>query len=131
MTLGNSDNNQFYLPTGIELMARENDLQGILPTLMIIPPGATLAVLITPIACECSSGLKYLSGGSLEIQFAPNPVAGGATALSATQLVDVQGKGYLMGSSEAINFDGPVRYYLMATGATVLVNSIRGLTSGY
>lgn len=104
-------------------MARENDLVGVSPTLMVIPPGATLAVLITPISYEASSGLKYSSGGSLAIHYAPP-----GTTLSGAELVLVEGKGYLMGTSEAINFDGGVRYYLMATGATALVYNIRGMT---
>lgn len=107
-------------------MARENDLVGLLPTMMVIPVGATAAVLIQPVSGEASSGIKYYSGGTLEIHQAPR-----GTTYTGAELIALAGTGYLMGASEAINFDGGVRYYLMATGATVVAYNIRGLTAGY
>jgi hypothetical protein len=103
-------------------MARESQSCAIGATNYVVAPGATLAFLVTPVAGEVSHALKYVSGGSLEIVQAPlgtNGFAPGSTWAGAS-LVNLGGKGYLMGITEAVNIDGPARYYLMATGATAI-----------
>lgn len=107
-------------------MGRETDLNGVSSTNIIVPPGATMAVLINQIAGEISSGIKYFSGGSLEIFNCPV-----GSSLTNAQLVARQGHGYLFGTAEALNFDGAVRYYLMATGSTVVAFSLKGLSTGF
>lgn len=95
-------------------------------TIITITPGATNAVLLTPVAGQLSTLLKYGAGGSLEII----GVTGGQT-LSAADLVAQQGGHYLMGTSEILSLAGPVRCYLMAEGASpTIVRIIRGLSQG-
>jgi hypothetical protein len=108
-------------------MGRENDINGIAPSRVVIAPGATNSRLIQPIAGEISSGLKYFSGGSLEIVQAPL-----GTTLSGTQLIATSADNkYLISNGEVLNFDGGVRYYLMATGATTIAYIMRGLSTGF
>lgn len=108
-------------------MADENRIFGLDTVPFIIPPGATLAVLITGSEGQAAQLLKYGSGGSLQIM----GVTLGVT-MSAAQLVSAGNSGgYLFGTSEAVSVDGAARYYLMATGATTTVYQIRGLTAGY
>lgn len=115
-------------------MAREADTYGLGATQFIVAPGATLALLVTAEAWECGSGIKYFTGGSLEIQPAPPyqggfGYSGGATWAGAS-LVNLIGKGYLMGTTEAISISGPARYYLMATGATVTCFKLVSYSAG-
>lgn len=108
-------------------MAREDDVCAFgQSALVTVGTGATLAFLVNPIAGEVSSILKYFSGGSLEI--VPAPL--GTTALGGS-LVALEGTGYLMGTSEALNIAGPARYYLIAKGATTLAYLLRGRSAGF
>jgi len=59
--------------------------------------------------------LKYAGGGTLEIL--------GSSAQTA-------GTGYVLGSSEALTFGGPVEFFLSSTGATSIAHIIRGKTAG-
>ncbi len=107
-------------------MARENDVNGLGATQLVIAPGATNAILVSAVPGEVASLIKYSTGGSLEIVQAPY----GASYTGAS-LVPLIGTGYLMGVSEVISLTGPARYYLIATGATTTVMNLRGLSSGY
>lgn len=90
-----------------------------------VPPGSTQAVLFEALAGQNSVLLKYFSGGTLEIL----GVSTGVT-LTAVQLAAANQSGYLMGTSEILALDGPVRCYLSSTGATTTVMVIRGKTAG-
>lgn len=95
-------------------------------TQLVVAPGATNALLVSPAPGEVSHGIKYISGGSLEILAPPlsyDGYAPGSTWTGAS-LVALLGRGYLMGTSEADNIDGPARYYLMATGATAIAHKL-------
>ncbi len=113
----------------------QDDITGLSGYKQIIPPGATLAVLISPENGETGSILKYFSGGSLEIVQAPVSLNGATAAQTWTgaSLVNLQalGRTYLMGAGETVNVSGSARYYLMATGATAVAYLLNGLTSGY
>lgn len=87
--------------------------------------------------------VKYLSGGTLEIlpaslgmSFVPGtstysaPYFSAGSTQTAAMLAALSGTGYLMGTSEALNITGPARFYLSATGATVVTTVIRGLSAG-
>lgn len=112
-------------------MARESDIHAFGVTKIIVPPGATLAVYVSQTAGEVASVLKYLTGGSMEIQPAPLDSSGMGTTWAGASLVPLIGNGYLMGTSEALSISGPARYYIMATGATVTCNLLRGKSSGF
>lgn len=113
-------------------MSRQIDVNGIKGEKVTVAPGATLALLVEPIGGQLSYLLKYASGGSLELIQAPQGMSfGGATTWAGASLAALIGTGYLMGTTEAVNLDGPVRYYLMATGATTICYSIRGLSQGF
>lgn len=106
-------------------MASSNDsIFGLGATQVIVPPGATNAVLVLNVPREIANTLKYLSGGSLEIHGTIN----GSTMVGAS-LAPLIGHGYILGTSEAINIAGPARFYLMATGATAVACLIKGLSS--
>lgn len=107
-------------------MGRDLEVFGFIGEKVFIPPGATLAVVMGVTAGQMGSVLKYFSGGSLEIVNCPP-----GSTLTGAQLVTANGTGYLFGSQEAVNFDGPARFYLMATGATVIAYYLRGLSAGF
>lgn len=107
-------------------MGDQREVFGVKPEKYVIAPGATNAQLITPVAYEVANQVKYGTGGSLEIQKAPQ----GTTYIGAS-LAPLIGTGYLMGTAEALSLGGPARYYLMATGATVTAFVLRGLSDGY
>ncbi len=111
-------------------MARELTAYGFAVTLLTVPAGYSLALLVSPIAGEVSSTLKWFSGGSLEI------LQAGFTQVSAqTQAVfPVQtavDQGYLLSVAEVVNTDGAARYYLAATGTTTQAYLLRGLSQGF
>lgn len=107
-------------------MAREADVHGFGSSKIIVGVGGSFAVLMSPQPGEVMSYLKYSSGGSLEIVQAPYGVS-----YVGASLVPLIGTGYLMGSAETITAYGPARYYLIATGATAIAYSLKGLDSGY
>lgn len=102
-------------------MARETTCYGLDATLLVIPAGASNALLITPIANQVSMSLKYASGGSLEIFKA---VSGGTQPAVAISL----GAGYPIATTEIVNCSGAPRFFLAATGATTLANLLIGLS---
>lgn len=87
-----------------------------------VPAGASLSLYVTPTPGEIWSRLKYASGGSLEIM--------GASLAGVTGLAGAAGTGYLFGAAEAVEFTGPARYFLQATGATAVAYFIKGLSQG-
>lgn len=112
---------------------RESDIRGLTGRKYTVAPGATNALLIEPTTLEGAGILKYFSGGSLEIYHAPqgSPLLNGATTQAGASLVALSAggtMGYLMGTSEIVNIDGGCRFYLMATGATVIAYQLKGLT---
>lgn len=101
---------------------------GVSPQVRYIPTGITTAVLMQPVAGEASSAIKYYSGGSLLVMQAPV----GTTSPGASLVAGYSNLlYYVAATSEAINWDGPCRYYLAAVGATVVVMEIRALSEGY
>jgi len=72
---------------------------------MAIPTGATATVVIPPKGCN-GYYLKYASGGSLAIV----PGIGSSGTLL----------GYLIGSTEVLNIDGPASFFLQSGGATAV-----------
>lgn len=108
-------------------MATQAEVNGLGSTRVIVPPGATLAVVVNPVAGGCNQRLKYLSGGSLEIFNCPV----GTTAPGGSLVALATAGGYLMSTTEIVEIDGPARYYLMATGATAIAALVYGLTAGY
>lgn len=106
-------------------MSREADICGLGSTVMIIAPGATNALLVIPPAGEVSSLIKYGAGGSMELVQSQAGVT-----LTGSSLVPLIGTGYLMGTTETVNIDGPARYYIVATGATVTAYHLTGFSSG-
>lgn len=116
-------------------MSREADVLGFTNAVLTVQPGATLALLVTPVPGQVSTVLKYGAGGSLEIVGAPPPLSNinspGTTVWAGSSLVTLQGTGYLLGTAEALSWDGSSRFYLIATGATATAYLLRGLSSGY
>jgi hypothetical protein len=94
-------------------------------TQIIVPVGATLAVLVTSIAGQNALMLKQYGGGTLEIIGMPD-----GSTLTAASLATASGNHYIMGASEVLSFDGPTRIYLSSTGATSVVMSLRGKSQG-
>lgn len=82
-------------------------------TQIIIGPSATITVA----ASEKQSKwlFKKFSGGSLA-------VVNGASQVASS--------GYMLGNSEAISFEGPAKFYLAASGATVTVHFMQSFTAG-
>lgn len=95
----------------------------------VIPVGATNLVLIdgNAIAGANSVMLKLMAGGTCEI----HGVAQGVT-YSAAQGASLfaAGSGYPLDVAERLPISGPIRFYIMATGATATVAAIWGRTLG-
>lgn len=110
------------------MASKQNDITGFFATQLIVPSGATLAILLQNNAFECNSIVKYFSGGSLELI----GISGGyGNTYAGGSLVAMNGTGYLFGSGEAVSIGGPARYYLMATGATAVAYLLKGMGTGY
>lgn len=90
-----------------------------------IAPGASLAQWVDFGAYATSVQVKYFTGGSLEIIGAPFGVTnqGGFSNVLSGNL------GYVMGTAEVQSIDGPCRFYLRATGATVTALMMVGQTA--
>lgn len=110
-------------------MSSSDAICGVGVTQVIVAPGATNAVFIGNVVRQTSTLVKYFTGGTLEMHSA-NPLTG--STLSGPSLAPLIGTGYIFGTAEALTFDGPTRFYLMATGATATAMLIRGITTpGY
>lgn len=105
-------------------MPSQSDLFGLGTTQVIIAPGATNAAWVDFGSLTSSVQVKYFSGGTLEIVGSPR----GGTMPGAS-LAGLPGTQYIMGTSEVQSFDGPVRFYLMASGATTIACLMAGLNS--
>jgi hypothetical protein len=106
-------------------MASSSDaVFGLGATQVIVPPGATNAVLVVNVPREIANTVKYLSGGSLEIHGTIN-----GSTMAGASLAPLIGAGYLLGTTEAINIAGPARFYLMATGSTAVACLLKGLSA--
>ena len=107
-------------------MASSSDsIFGVGATQVIVPPGATNAVLVLNIPRETASTVKILSGGgSLEIHGTLN-----GSTMAGASLAPLIGTGYMLGATETVNVDGPARFYLMATGATMVACLLKGLAA--
>lgn len=110
-------------------MASSSDgLFGLVASQKVVAPGATNAVFIDCVNRQGSVLVKILSGGgTLEIHGTPT-----GSTLAGASLAPLIGTGYLLGGSEVLSVDGPARFYLMATGATMIACLLKGLTApGY
>lgn len=87
-----------------------------------IAVGTSAPLLILPREKQLCLALKYVSGGSLEIFSA----ATGATSGSVSGVS--WGLGYLLGTTEIFNIQGPTRFYLAATGSTAVAHLAIGLS---
>lgn len=107
------------------MAAQQDKIFGLYPQQVFVPPGATNAVLVQPVAGEQAVIIKYFTGGSCSLIQAPP----GAT-LTGPELVSYGNTGgYLLGTTEAVSIDGPARYYLMAIGATATIMLLKGLSA--
>ena len=109
-------------------MGSNTDVYGLFPSTLTIPLGITLPVLMEAKQLQTSGALEYLSGGTLwilGITYGQTLAADAAATVFAggTFIYNVQ-------SGRAINIDGAPRFYLAATGATVVCQLLRGLGPG-
>lgn len=126
------------------MSSSSDDIFALLTSRVVVPIGATASVFMDILPGEKSMTIKYLSGGTLEILpaytglsltpggtqlFGSLPFTSGGTQTGA-MLLALSGTGYLMGSSEVLNFDGAPRFYLSSLGATSVVAVIRACAAG-
>lgn len=117
-------------------MSSQTYIYSVGTTKLVVPPGATLALYVKAASGERSSSVQWVSGGSAVIFGTPvnqNPFANapGQTWAGASLVALENAGGFVLGSGAAYNFDGPVQYYLMAVGATAIVNKLIGYSEGY
>ena len=84
-------------------------------TQLAVPTGTTGVMVIPPAYCN-GVELGWYSGGSLSIT---NQWSQGASA------------GWVLGTTERKLYDGPVKFFLNATGATSVAQIIFKMSSGY
>ncbi len=86
--------------------------------------GLSMTVAIYPTIYCFAQNLKILSGGgTLEI-ITPGTTLGPGTGATGW------GTGYPIGANEVISWDGPARFYLAATGATMIASLVYTETAG-
>jgi hypothetical protein len=89
----------------------------------IISVGLSSIVSVRAGAYLQATNLKILSGGGT-LELVPPPIAlSGASAIG-------WGRGYPIGANESIHIDGPSKYYLAATGATMRLAALIGYSAG-
>lgn len=94
-------------------------------TQIAVPPGATLALLVVPFTFENHTSLKNGSGGTCFIVGCPTGVT-----LTAAELAQASNH-YLLGVSEFLSLDGPVRFYLANIGSgTHIIYPLFGKSAG-
>lgn len=98
---------------------------------ILVAPGATNAVIVGGTAGQMGGILKYFTGGTLEIASVVPAIGATTSTADTSALISQIGLGYILGTSEAIPFDGAARFYLMASGSTVTAMVARGLSEGY
>lgn len=108
-------------------MADTNEIFGVNTLPIVVPAGATNAVLIQGVPGQRATLLKYFSGGTLMII----GCTVGSTLTAAELAAAGSSLGYVFGSTEAVSIDGPTRFYLMSLGATSIVMQIKGLSAGF
>lgn len=101
-------------------MGRERDVYALGAT--IITVGLSAIVQVGPTENQIGLQMKKLAGNTLEIVSRP-PALTGSSAV-------VWGTGYKLGDTETLSIDGPARYYLAATGATVSLGVIIKYSQG-
>lgn len=105
-------------------MATQDAVCALGTTNIIVPPGMTLAALVTPMAGQVGALLKYLTGATLQIV----GVAAGST-LTAAQLAT--SSGYILGASEIFQINGPASFYMAtATGTTHVISLVAAKSAG-
>lgn len=93
-------------------------------TNIIVPPGLTLGVLVSPMPGQVAALLKNNVGSTLQVI----GVAAGST-LTAAQLSTANG--YFLGASEIFQIDGPASFYIAtATGTTHVASLVAGKSAG-
>lgn len=103
-------------------MAGEKDIHGVLTDTVSVGVSGADALFLQGNGGQCAWNIKYITGGSLlMIGWYTGATLAGAT-LDAQRAA---GHYYLFGTSEALALDGPTRFYLLATGATVTFSYIR------
>ncbi len=90
-----------------------------------IPVGLSAIIAVRPTAHEFGVGIKIASGGGT-LEIAPRPIGYSLSGAGCTGW----GAGYSIGASESISVQGPVTFYLQATGATMTAAVIIGRTAG-
>lgn len=99
----------------------QNDSVGIGATRIVV--GLSAIVKVTPGAYWYSDTLKITAaGGTLEIVPVPVALSGSSAA--------GWGLGYMLGGTEVYNIGGPAKFYLAATGATMIASLAIGFTYG-
>lgn len=111
-------------------MASSADIFAVTSSRTAVPPGATLAVFMQPVAGQGSWTLKNFSGGTLEIFGATITTTGAGSTLPAADLVSLSGTGYLFGALEVLSITGPASFYLSSLSATTVVMVVRGKSAG-
>lgn len=94
-------------------------------TLIQLTPGGSFPVFFQSVAGQNGWHIKYQSGGTL---FLIGSQLG--TTISSAALLGATGH-YMFGVNEALDIGGPCNFYLVALGATTLVNALRTFSSGF
>jgi len=99
------------------MSSQRNDVANHYPELLALAPGVT--AILAPIAGQLGAIIKYVSGGSLSIL--RNPEQGITTVGSSFAISNL----YTLGTNEVMNLNTNQSLYMIATGATCVVNVLR------
>lgn len=106
------------------MSSSNEEIYGLQSQQAIVPAGATNALLIENVGRQTSILIKYFSGNTLILFGTVN-----GSTMAGPSLVAGYSNGYIMSTTEAIQLDGPVRFYLCAQGATGTAMILKGLTN--
>lgn len=107
-------------------MADSNYLFSLSPEIINVGLGTSLAVFVGSTSNQTNVRIKYVSGGTLTILEALS----GSTMASATLVARSATFAFLVDATGSMVFEGPASFYLAATGATCVVNILRGKNAG-
>lgn len=119
------------------MTSSSDSIFGITCSVVTVPLGATLAVLLAPGPNVLYTRIKYQGGTGLSLFGNPQLGAGQTSSISTTfstlgisALVQGYSNGYnLTSATEILEFRGPTQLYLAAVGSTAFAYVMQGLSA--
>lgn len=103
---------------------------GVKTSLVTLLAGATLGQFVDVIDGQNGIMVQFLSGGTLYLSGTTTGTGTAGTTMGASALAAAFASAWIMPTTP-VSFDGLPRFYLMATGATTVVQIMRTRSQGF